>query len=204
MAVQSKYFRCFCPKCFEKHQRDHDALVAEYSATKVKIMHEVALRKMEKSYSIVFSEIEDAIKAIEEMERMKPEAFLSADEIITAIMLYSQGYFFKINHKVLKYKVDFFLPDEKICLEIDGYHHDVGGHRARDGRRDVEIREELGSDWEIVRIPTSYVEKYPAKIGEAAEQLAWKQRELRQKNHGALPNNYSKSVKAYYEDVLKY
>jgi very-short-patch-repair endonuclease len=134
---------------------------------------------------------------------MKPDAFKSSEEIVTAISLYEQGYFFKINYKILKYTVDFYLPDEKIILEIDGVHHDIGNCRAKDGRRDVDLRNELGYEWEIVRIPTNYVNRYPTKIGEAAEQLAWKQRELRSKNHGMLPHNYSKSVKAYYEDVLK-
>ena len=167
-------------------------------------MHETALRKIEKSFDAYdFREFEEAIKAVEEMEKIRPDAFLSSEEIITAIVLYMQGYDFKINYKILKYKVDFFLPDEKIILEVDSGLHDIGNCRAKDGRRDIELRTELGGEWEVVRINTNLVSRHPLKIGEAAEELANKQRELRKTHGGHLPDNYSKSVKAYYEQVLK-
>lgn len=197
--------RQFCPSCMEKHLNEHERLVKEYAALKIKIMHETAIRKLEKSHGgFCMRDLYDSIKAVEEMESISPDSFLSADEIITAILLYDQGFFFKINHKILAYKVDFFLPDEKIVLEVDGYAHDLKGHRTKDGKRDVDIRKELGYEWEIVRIPTKYIEKEPMKVCDAMLEIANKQRELRKKYNGMLPENYSKSTKAYYSKLSGY
>jgi very-short-patch-repair endonuclease len=167
-------------------------------------MHEAAVRKHEKSDSpFDFREFEESIEAGAEMEKVKPDAFLSSEEILMAIILYHYDWFFKINYNILKYKVDFYIPDHKIIVEIDSALHDIGKCRAKDGRRDVEIRNELGAEWEIIRIPSSYVCKYPKKLCEGLLELANKQRQIRQKNGGFLPTSYSKSVKAYYEEVLK-
>ena len=96
------------------------------------------------------------------------------------------------------------MPDDNICLEIDGGFHDMPSVRKRDGKRDVEIRHELGAEWETVRIPTNYVEKYPEKIVDSIFEIADKQRELRKKHNGMLPENYSKSTKAYYGSLSSY
>ena len=200
----SVHSRQFCPKCMEEHLREHQELVEEYAKIKLQIMHEIALRKLEKSYSAYdFREYDEAIEAVAEMEKIKPEAFLSSEEILTAIILYHEDWFFKINYKILQYKVDFYIPDEKIILEIDGGLHDLEKRRAKDGRRDIELREELGSEWEIIRVSSSYVCKYPKEFCDGILELARKQREIRKKHGGILPQNYSKSVKAYYEEVLK-
>jgi very-short-patch-repair endonuclease len=202
-SATSVHQRQFCPECFEKYKSEHDALVKEYANIKLKIMHETALRKLEKSRDCFdFRDFREAIEAVEQMERIKPDAFLSSEEIITAISLYSLGYDFKVNYKILKYKVDFYLPEEKIILEVDSSLHDIGNTKLKDGRRDVEIRYELGNEWEIVRISTSFVAQHPLMIANKAIEMANKQRELRKKNHGFLPYNYSKSVKAYYDKVL--
>lgn len=193
--------RVYCDECLKKHIKEHEEKVKEYLKIKVDIMHENAIRKMEKADYVFMIDYQDAIEAVRQMELMKPEAFLSAEEIIMAIILYEEGYMFKINHKILKYKVDFYIPEEKVILEIDSGMHDIGKCRAKDGRRDIELRNYLGTKWETVRIPASYVEKYPEKVVPAMIEIANKQRKLRAEHNGLLPTWYSKSTKAYYESI---
>ncbi len=189
--------RVLCDECLEKHIREHDEKVEEYSKLKVEIMHENALRKMEKADFVFVSDYREAIEAVREMEILKPESFMSAAEIIMAIILFEEGYEFKINHKILKYKVDFYIPEEHICLELDSALHDIGKRKAKDGKRDIELRQYLGVGWETVRIPTTYVEKYPEKVVVAMIELADKQRKLRKENGGFIPEWYSESARAY-------
>lgn len=167
-------------------------------------MHETAIKKIETcKQGFCFCDIEESVNAIKEMEKIKPDLFNSASEIVAAIGLYHENFFFKINHKVLDYAVDFYMPDEKICLEIDGGMHDIGNTRYKDGRRDIEIRNALGNEWEVVRISTNYSDKFPFNIGNKAVEMAKRQQELRRKNQGHLPRGYSKSVDAYYAKVFE-
>ena len=49
---------------------------------------------------------------------------------------------------------------------------DICTHReVYDSERDIDIRNTLGKEWEIVRIPTKYIEKDPTVIPEAIERI---------------------------------
>lgn len=196
--------RQFCPTCMDKHQKEHEELVKQHVAIKAKIAFEAGVRKLERRGHFPMRNIYEAVKAVEEMVNISPSSFKSAYEVLTAIILYNDGFQFKINHKIDKYLVDFYVPEEKIVLEVDGGLHDLKGARVKDGRRDIEIRGILGYDWEIVRLPAGFVEKNPTLIGGAMIEIANKQRALRAKNRGMLPENYSKSTKAYYASLSSY
>lgn len=201
--TQGSTYRSRCNSCIEKDIERLGKIAAEIATLKMQLMHENAIRKIETCrHAFRFCDLLESIAAIEEMEKMKPESFNSASEIVAAIGLYHEGFFFKINHKMLTYTIDFYMPDEKICLEIDGDMHDIGNTRYKDGRRDIELRNALGSEWEVVRIPTTYSDRFPFNIGDRAIEVANKQRELRKKNQGHLPRGYSKSVDAYYAKVF--
>jgi len=195
--------RQFCKDCMEKRNKYFDELSKEHLRIKTLIMHETALRKLETCHnSFIFSDLQESIDAIEEMEKMSPESFLSASEVLVAIGLYYNAYFFKINYKVGNHKVDFYMPEEKIVLEIDSGLHDIGEKRYHDGKKDIEIRSLLGPEWEVVRFNNTYTDKFPLNVGDKAVEVAEKQRGLRKKNHGMLPRGYSKSVDAYYNKVF--
>lgn len=192
-----------CNECAEKANERMIELYSQRAQINSQIMHEKALKIIETCReSFRFSDIMDAVNAIGEMERISPRSFQSASEVVTAIGLYHEGFFFKINHSVLQYSIDFYMPDDKICLEIDGDIHDVGNTRFKDGRRDIEIRNELGGEWEVVRISNNFSDKFPFRVGNRALEMANRQRELRKKNQGHLPRGYSKSVDAYYAKVF--
>ena len=62
-------------------------------------------------------------------------------------------------------KVDFYLPEIKIALEIDGelYHTDDNTAFLRDRA----IMRELGESWEIVHIDAKMVPKYTWNLRDA-------------------------------------
>ena len=78
------------------------------------------------------------------------------------------------------------------------------GHELKDSNRDVRIRQLLGQEWEVIRIPTKYVEEAPEKLPEAIKALADQKRTIRKKNGGFLPHNYSKRESARYKNAMVY
>lgn len=196
-----KYIRRMCPECKTRHDEEIHELVETQKTVRSKLMYENAIRKLESTHELYdFEIIRDSMEFIEELIEYKPEAFKSTAEVITAIMLHHDGFEFKVNHRVDRYILDFYIPEEKIDLEIDGFLHK--GKRAHDGKRDVELRLTLGKEWEVIRIPVKYVESAPMSLTCHMLEVAKKQRKLRKENGGILPQSYSPSVRAYYESVL--
>lgn len=84
--------------------------------------------------------------------------FNSVEEMCFAMQLEKENIKYIPNYKIGKYKVDFFLPNLKRIVEIDGelYHSD----KDRDYLRERSIMHNAGEEFEIIRIPASYVPKY--------------------------------------------
>lgn len=80
----------------------------------------------------------------------------SIPEAMTAIELIHLGYSIIPQQKVGKYRVDFYLPKEKIVVEVDGslYHRD-----KFNGDREATIQFSLGLDAKIIHIPAEAVRK---------------------------------------------
>ena len=188
--------RRFCEECETKHMERYKGVVIEYATIKNLVMFERAMRLMEKA-GCEMSKYKRYAIAVKRHSAENPEQYRSADEMIAAIVLLEAGYDFEMNKAVGKYHIDIFIPSMYICLEIDGDRHKYS--KKEDGQRDLEIRHKLGSKWEIVRIPTKYIEKEPAKIVEAIQGVYNLKKETRQKNNGILPETYSSTVKHYYE-----
>lgn len=191
--------RVFCDKCKKEHINNHKKIVEQYTKLKLEVMHENALRLMEKSYSCYMNDMIDSINFVRQMEISSPESFYSISEIITAIILIENGIDFKINHKILNYKIDFFIPSKFICLEVDGDFHKL--RLAKDGKRDIEIRNELGNKWETIRIPTKFISENPNKIIETMDTMYKEIKKIRKMNNGIIPSSFSKTAKAYYKDI---
>lgn len=85
-------------------------------------------------------------------------SFNSTTEMCFAMQLERQKIKYYPNYKVGNHKVDFFLPDIRKIIEIDGelYHTDEN----KDFLREREIMSCVGETYEIVRIPASFVPKY--------------------------------------------
>lgn len=202
--VEVKYMephdRVFCDECFSEYKKEHEELIREYAKLKIKVMFENALRTMEKSKKVYMHEYLEASKKVYDMAMSESEKFMSASEIIVAIVLEEYAFEYYVNYPILDYKVDFYIPELKVCVEVDGALHQ---HKlVYDSKRDIEIRNTLGYEWEVVRIPVKYIEENPSKIIEAIEALANEKRRLRKKSQGHLPYGFSKRENKYYDKIF--
>ena len=184
--------RVFCTECFEKFQKEHEEKVQKYIKLKEEVMYDTALRNMEKA-GLYMYEYQESARKMKKLMGEKTGVFRSSDELITAIVLDEYNYDFKINYRVDKYYVDFYIPELKVCLEVDGRLHEYSV--KKDSIRDIDIRNYLGLDWEILRIPTKYIEKDPSKIPDILIKMRKEKRRIRKENRGILPEHYSKKRK---------
>lgn len=191
--LESKRQRGYCALCAEKEEKRRQAEKKEYVRLKKSLMFERAVRLLERQPLDIY-DYEEAIKAVGEYAEESPDKFDSADEIIAAIILVDNELDTKIHPKVGKYEVDFMLPTLKIVLEVDGYLH--AGRLYFDNERDKAIRNELGHEWEIVRIKTEYLEKNAELLVEAIKTIKNEKQKLRAAYGGELPEWYSKREKA--------
>lgn len=193
--------RVYCHECEEKKKEEHEKLISEYSLLKIRVMYENALRTMEKSGKCYMHEYLESANRILEAAISNTENFMSSHEMVVAIVLDNYGFQFNANFKILNYRVDFYIPEFKACLEVDGAQHSY--KLEYDSRRDIDIRNVLGSEWEIVRIKTKYIEENPEKIVDAIEALANEKRRLRKKNNGIMPYGFSKRENTLYDSLVK-
>jgi very-short-patch-repair endonuclease len=191
----------FCREHWLEHQREYKHTVSEYLKLKTQVMFERAMRKMDNA-GVFMTNIQREAQAVQKHSIDCPEAYKSSDEMIAAVIMLSAGYDFELNYKIGRYIVDMYLPDLKLILEVDGERHE--NRHLQDSKRDTELRRILGDEWEVIRIPTQYIEQNPAKIPDAVIALAKQKRELRKKNGGFLPQSYSKREAAKYEKAMIY
>lgn len=193
--------RYFCEECLEKHRIEHQEIVRKYTELKDKVMYENALRLIEKSNTDINKYIESA-KIIKTAMDKQIGTFRSADEIVTAIFLTANKLLFEPNKRIGKYITDFYIPELKVCLEVDGTTHKYT--TKRDCERDITIRSLLGREWEVVRINTKYIEKSPEDIVDSIINEKLVLQNLRLKNSGIIPESYAKRFKDYYESIGEY
>ena len=194
--------RRFCEKCYEEYAEEYKPVVTQYAILKNRVMFERAMRLMEKACADM-TKYRKYAKAVMKHSRENPEQYRSSDEMIAAIVLLEAGYDIRMNYKVDRYQVDILIKELHVCLEVDGDRH--ASKKASDGKRDVEIRKKLGGLWEVIRIPTKYIEDQPEKLPEAIKAMYDNIKAIRAKNNGILPEVYSKRQKAYYEqNTLQY
>ena len=163
----SKY-RSYCVECKRKHDEEIKSDKESYAILKKKVMFERALELLE-TQGCEMAKIRNSAIMTQKYLYTHIDKFDSADEIIAAIILISRGVKIQPQAKVGKYQVDFLLPDLEVVLEVDGYMHKT--RKKYDSLRDAEIRQELGEEWEVVRISTKVLETNAIKIIEAIPTL---------------------------------
>lgn len=187
--------RRFCEKCYQEYSEELKPITTQYAILKNRIMFERAMRLMEKACTDM-TRYKKYATAVMKHSRDNPELYRSADEMVAAVILLEDGHDIRMNYSVGSYLVDVLIPDMYVCLEIDGDRHRYS--HAADGKRDVAIRSILGKKWEVIRVPTKYLESNPSKLPEAIKALYENIKTLREKNNGLLPEIYSKREREYY------
>lgn len=185
--------RFFCAECFERRNKRLDKMRNEYAVLKKRLMFERAIRTLEKQAVDIY-EYKDIIDDMAEYVEEHPEKFDSQHEMIAAIILVDNAVRAKIQYKIGSYRVDFYIPEYKIILEIDGEFH--RNNLYRDNQRDIKIREKLGDDWETVRIGTKYIEKNAKALVDAMLAIRDEKKKLRATHNGYLPEWYAERNKA--------
>jgi len=158
--------RHWCVSCLEKYETQRDDDLKVYIAARARMMLDRALWVIEKQDApIDIADYKEASEVIEGRINENPQSFDSAHEMVATMELLRNRVLVKLHPKVGKHTVDLLLPDEKIVLEIDGYMHDHdNAAKVRDEKFDADVKAALDTDWEIVRIPTKFIEKKVNKL----------------------------------------
>lgn len=197
--VYEPQYRVFCPECKELDEKDREALKAENAIMRRRMMFDTAIRKLENG-RVYMHEYRDIAHDMKQRIMDGEEDFRSADEIIAAMVLESYNVPYEANKRIYGCVVDFYIPSMHIILEIDGDRHKWS--EAKDGKRDFNLRACLGREWEVIHIPTTYLEKKPEALVDAIEALYKERRKLRHLNHGLLPEYSSRREMMYYEKLV--
>ena len=204
--------RVFCEKCQRERKSTYEKKIAEYRRLKNEIMFERALCLIEKqnvnmlNYKAAADVVADFISKNNEKlftpEWETAKCFDSADEVATAIILIENEIKTEIQKNIAGAKVDFCLPTLKIVLEIDGelFHK---GKELKESRRDAKIRQALGHEWEVVRIPTAYIHKNIEMLPSAIKAIKTEKQRLRKLNGGIIPQGFSKRDDCTIKDISK-
>lgn len=187
MGLETVSKRWYCEECFERiaEERKKDRL--EYVRLKKKLMYERAVRMFERQDAELY-DYKEALDAVRKYSEKNPDRFDSAHEMLAAAMLIHGGQSIKMQHRVAGYRVDFFIPKLKVVLEVDGEFHKHS--KKRDSKRDIEIRNELGKEFEIVRIDTKFLEENAKCLVKAVKEIRQERQKVRSKNFGLLPEWY--------------
>lgn len=180
--------RQFCEKCYQKEIAKRERLKAEYNRLRALNMFNSAIECLE-TQPIDLYEYKDIIEQMESYVQERPDKFGSSDEIMAAIALIGFGMKIKAQYEVMRYKIDFLIPEYHVALEIDGIWHK--NKKNKDLQRDVNIRQCLGPEWEVVRIPTSMVRTDASAIPIAVIQMYDELKQLRKDHDGIVPSWYS-------------
>lgn len=191
--------RCMCNECEEQHNKEHQDKIKEYITLKNYFMYERAIKRFE------HSGLEGGKKArftepsiiVKEYIDNNPETLDSTEEVIFLIAMVEEEIKVKCQQKIGRYKVDFLLPEYKTIVEIDGFLHKH--HKRADQNRDAFLREEMGKGWEVVRIPTDFVNNYPDSIADALFTI----REVQIKSRELLGDNANIKVENVLEDLIR-
>lgn len=192
--------RVFCSSCKSLYEEERNERLREYIKLKIYVMHERALRMLEKQGNGMF-QYQEAAHDVLEFALEDPERFDSSHEMIAAMELIRNHVRVKVQQKVLNHRVDFILPDLKVVLEIDGYMHRYS--ELKDSKRDIEVRKALGEDWEVVRIPTKYIEKNSKMLLQAIKEVKAEKIKIRKQNNGIIPSWYSRRERELYKKLNK-
>ena len=168
--------RCYCKSCVEKVIDDEKREIETYSIIKHKIMFYKACNTLEEQ-KVDLYKYKDAIDVVYDKVVSDPDKFDSSYEVMTAIILVHNRIYSKMQYPVGRYRVDFFLEDDGIVLEIDGDRHKYS--KKADSERDTNIKKILGLGWEIIRIDTKYLDENATRLPVAIKKIM----EYRETNH---------------------
>lgn len=185
--------RIFHTECFDAYRHEKEKEKEEYVRLKIELMYERSLRMLEKQDGVCLADYKEAAEAVRNLARKDTTKFDSSHEMTAAMELINNRIKTKLQHSVGRKKIDMLLPDLKVALEIDGHLHQF--RIGKDSERDIEILNtlnEMENGWEIIRIPTKFIEVNVKKLVPAIKALYNEKQSLRMDNGGFIPSYYSR------------
>lgn len=164
----SKFKRSYCKKCYDEENERIAKTKSELARLKKQVMFENAMQLLEKQ-KYNFYKNKEAIEVVRDKITENPDSFDSSYEVVAAVILVANEIYSKTQVKIGTYQVDFILPDYKVVLEIDGERHKT--NKKRDNERDEKIKKNLGSSWDIIRIPTELLDIKAENLVKAIDNL---------------------------------
>lgn len=179
-----------CNKCKKEKAEQDIRDRALFTELRTQFMFDRAMAMLEKQNKIIdLDKYKEASKALKEYTLENNGKFDSSHEMLAAIELIRCKIHIQVQPTINGKRADFILTNEKIVLEIDGYMHKHS--QRKDYIFDKDVREELGSEWEVIRIPTKHIEENITRLHDAIMELKIYKQKLRKQNNGILPDYYS-------------
>lgn len=184
--------RCYCEECRAKKEAEDIENIRRQRVLKNLAMYERGLSILERQ-DVDMYEHREACNVIREFidknnamlnteDWKNAKEFGSADEVAVAIVLVENEIKTVIQKKIGNNRVDFYIPSLKVILEVDGelYHTNKG----KDIDRDLNLRDALGDEWEVIHIPTKYIHKNIELLPEAIKSLKAQKKKERSLHRG--------------------
>lgn len=196
--------RFYCEECRKTIDEKYQIFLNKYIDMKTVVMWNRAVRTMERQPKLNINHYYDEANYVKELASKDHNKFQSSAEMIAAIQLLKQRVRAKAQYKILRYRVDFLLPNLKTVLEVDGNLHKY--KIKKDSNRDIAIMAELNKDdegWEIVRIPSKYIEENVRQLVPAILAMRKEKRRLRKENGGFMPASFSRRDAYINNEIAK-
>lgn len=199
--VMELYKIPYCKECEADREKQNKRDRALYTELRTQFMFERAMNMLEKQNKVIdIDDYKEASKALKEYTLENSGKFDSSHEMLVAMELINNKVHIKIQPKVGDKNPDFIMTYERIVLEIDGYMHKHS--QEADYRFDEEVRQKLGNEWEVIRIPTKYIEKNISKLYDAIMELKIYKQKLREENYGIIPEYFSKRESKVFSKII--
>lgn len=162
-----------CAKCQDRrahHNKEVEKAWFDVIEEKGEARFNKALDRIERQVKD-FSKYEKAVR----LARTRQDRYGSVPEAMVAVELLHLGYSIIPQQKVDRYRVDFYIPKQKIVIEVDGsvFHRDE--YR---GDREARIQMALGLDATIIHVPAELIAKDIKKLKKVIDSR------MNNRNHG--------------------
>lgn len=192
--------RTYCEECATKKKEQNKKEIEQYLRYRAKFMLNRAMRILEnQKCEMDIRKYKEAYELLKEVMEKDYRKFDSAHEVAAAMELLRNRLHVKVHPSIAKHKPDFMLRELKVILEIDGFLHKTS--LEGDFQFDINMRKELGSDWEVIRIPTEYIESNIMKLVDAIIEMKKYKQKVRKENNGLLPRWFSARDKKAWKEL---
>ena len=200
MEVKAVNKRSYCEECANEDKIQNEKEMEQYLRYRAKFMLNKAMKMLEnQKCEIDMRKYRASYELLKEVIEKDYRKFDSSHEVAATMELLRNRLHVKVHPSIAKHKPDFMLRELKVILEIDGFLHKTS--LEGDFQFDINMRKELGCDWEVIRIPTEYIESNIMKLVDAIVEMKKYKQKIRKENNGLLPQWFSARDKKVWKEL---